>query len=93
MKLTLTQLSAHLKLSPMFWKTAYDLQVSLATLNALVRKGWAESKVTNGYMFSPRTCIYYRACRPTPHAPETAIASPTEEALREYQSSNQSGIA
>jgi hypothetical protein len=26
-------------------------------------------------------------------APETAIASPTDEALREFQSSNQSGIA
>ncbi len=63
MKLTPTQLSAYTKLSPMVWKSAYDLRVSLATLDALVRKGWAESKVTTGYMFSPRTNIYYRAVR------------------------------
>jgi hypothetical protein len=52
----------------MVWKSAYELQLSRATLEALVRKGWAESKITNGYMFSPRTCIFYRARRPTKDA-------------------------
>lgn len=76
MKLSTTQLAAYTKLSPMVWKTAYDIQVSMATLDALVRKGWAESKGHGslGSSYSPRTTVYYRAVCPTSRAVDGGYA-------------------
>lgn len=53
------------------WKSAYDLQVSMATLNALVEKGFLERRGvgTLGAHYSPRTTVEYRVC-PTKHAPD-----------------------
>jgi hypothetical protein len=43
------------------WQSAYDLQESITTLDALVGKGFAARKVnTLGSMFSPRTSCLYR---------------------------------
>ena len=72
MKLSHAQRSAYLKLSPMVWKSAYDVRASMATMEALVKKGWAESKGHGslGSMYSPRTTVMYRAIRPTKHAPD-----------------------
>jgi len=56
----------------MIWKSAYDVKASMATMEALVKKGWAESKGhgTLGSMYSPRTTVMYRAIHPTKHAPD-----------------------
>ena len=53
------------------WKSAYDMQVSMATLNALVEKGFLERRGvgTLGAHYSPRTTVEYRVC-PTKHAPD-----------------------
>jgi len=38
---------------------AYELGESLATLDALVKKGCLKRRVGLGYLFSPRTAIQY----------------------------------
>lgn len=44
------------------WSSAYDLQLSMQTLDALVKRGLAErrNEAALGAMFSPRTVIQYR---------------------------------
>lgn len=42
------------------WQSAYDIKVSLATLEALKKKGLLDEKVTLGYMAFPRNAIYYK---------------------------------
>ena len=62
-KLSNAQTVALMKMSTTEWRSAYDLGVSMATLDALVRKGKAK-KTTGGnlgMMFSPRTCAKYLA--------------------------------
>jgi len=61
----------------MVWKSAYDVRASMATMEALVKKGWAESKGHGslGSMYSPRTTVMYRAIRPTKHAPDVVDSS------------------
>ena len=41
------------------WYSSYELQVSLATLGALLNKGMVESKSEIGYLYSPCTCILW----------------------------------
>lgn len=57
---TPTQLEALKVLRLGVWQSAYELQVSIATLNALERKGFVENMRTSGAMFSPRTNILWR---------------------------------
>lgn len=59
-KLTKPQQRALEKLHPVDWQSAYNLKESLPTLNALVRKGLAESQMGLGYLFLPRTEIKFR---------------------------------
>lgn len=42
--------------------SAYDLKVSLATLNALRSKGYIVQITEPGAMFYPRSCIMFRYC-------------------------------
>lgn len=60
-KLTSAQQVAYERLSTTEWKSAYDLQSSIVTLNCLVMKGYAESKSGLGSMVFPRTSIEFRA--------------------------------
>ena len=59
-KLTKKQQEALNKMQRKVWYTAYDLNTSLSTLNALKNKGVIESTYTSGYFYSPRTCILFR---------------------------------
>ena len=63
MKLTQNQIIAYTELPRVMWSSAYELGLSRSTLDALVRKGLAESKGAGspGSVFSPRTTILYRA--------------------------------
>ena len=42
------------------WVTAYELGVSLLTLESLYRRGLVEKRGMPGMYFYPRTCIYFR---------------------------------
>lgn len=42
------------------WYSAYNLQVSIATLRALVKKGILESKSGLGSLFDPRSNVMFR---------------------------------
>ena len=60
-KLSETQLKAMGKLHKVAFLSAYELQVGINTLDALVSRGLAERKLEkHGYMFSPRTATCYR---------------------------------
>ena len=59
-KLSKAQEAALEKLSETEWKSAYDVDCSLATLNALVTKGYARSKHTVGSMAFPRNSILFK---------------------------------
>jgi len=59
-KLTKAQQDALSRLSDTEWRSAYDLQCSLSTLNALVSKGEAIKRHNLGSSFSPRTCIEFK---------------------------------
>ena len=62
-KLTPTQARALAKLTD-DWNDAYGIGESIATLNAIVKKGVAEHKQDMlGAMFSPRTANHYRIRR------------------------------
>ena len=64
MKLTSAQKAAYEKLSKTEPKSAYDIQVSLPTLRALVTKGKAKQFRGGGNlgaMFSPRTAFKFLA--------------------------------
>ena len=60
-KLTPTQESAYRKLTNE-WQSGYDLQESMATLDALVKKGYAKSSGHGSLssVYSPRTSILYK---------------------------------
>jgi len=60
MKITNSQQSALSKLKKDKWLSSYDLQIGINTLNALVRKGLAVSKRTDGAMAFPRSCIFFK---------------------------------
>ena len=60
MKLTPSQQKALDKLHDGKWHSAYELQVSLNTLQALVNKNMAESRHELGSYYSPRTDIRFR---------------------------------
>lgn len=59
MKLTNTQEIVLNKLDDK-WRSAYDLQCSLATLNKLVKLGLAETEKDLGSLFMPRVCKHFR---------------------------------
>ena len=42
------------------WYSAYNLQCSISTLNALHKAGLVEGRCDSGYLHSPRTSIMYR---------------------------------
>ena len=58
-KLTPKQIAAYCLLADK-WESAYSLQCHRGTLEALVRKGYAERRRSLGWMFFPRTGIEYR---------------------------------
>ena len=52
------------------WHSAYSLQTSIATLNALCNKGYLERKRGVGSIFSPRNEIQFRVIEcPQPSKP------------------------
>lgn len=61
-KLTPAQVRAYGKLSTVQWESAYTLGCSIATLNALVRKGLVERRGDNtfGAAFFPSNFLEYR---------------------------------
>ena len=59
-KLTIKQELIFDKMKPRTWQSAYDLQCSLATLNALWKKGLLERKDCIGSYFFPRNNIVFR---------------------------------
>lgn len=59
MKLSPKQFQVYTKLE-YTWKSAYELRARLDTLNAIVNKGYAESKRGLGSSAFPRSCIYFR---------------------------------
>jgi len=59
MKLTKAQQRALDKMSVGQSYSAYELSESLATLDALVKKGCLKRRVRGPYIFSPRTEIQY----------------------------------
>lgn len=61
-KLTKNQQRALGKLG-VLWKSAYELQESKGTLDALVRRGLADRKHGIGSMAFPRTNVTYRRRR------------------------------
>ena len=62
-KLSSAQEAALIKMSITEWKSAYEIGASIATLDALVRKGKARKSTGGGLgmMFSPRTAAKYIA--------------------------------
>lgn len=69
MKLTDAQRRALAKFADGAWHSAYDVQASLATLNALRKRGLLQRQSGLGALFSPRTSIEYRI---TPAGQEAA---------------------
>ncbi len=63
MKLSKAQSEALRKFQDGEWKTAYDVQCSLSTLDALTNKGLLEKKMRLGSFFCPRTNIDYRLAK------------------------------
>ena len=59
MKLSPKQMQVYIRMDYK-WKSAYKLQARLDTLNALVRKGYAESKRLVGADFFPQNRIMFR---------------------------------
>lgn len=59
-KLSKTQIAVLEKMAPDQWYTAYDLNCSLTTLEALTNRKILEMKGGLGSMFSPRTEIRFR---------------------------------
>lgn len=59
-KMSPKQFQAYMKLDYKEWKNPCNLKFSLSTLNALVRKGYAESKETFGVGWFPRSCTFFR---------------------------------
>jgi hypothetical protein len=59
MKLSPKQMSVYLKMD-YTWKSAYELRARLDTLQAIVKKGYAEGYYGLGSSFSPRTGIKFR---------------------------------
>lgn len=59
MKLSPKQMKVYLKMD-YTWKSAYELQARLDTLDAIVRKGYAESRATIGHVAFPHNCIYFK---------------------------------
>lgn len=60
-KLNPAQLRALAKLAKAAdWQCAYDVQESLATLDALVSRGYAQRVREEGWLFIPRVQIKYR---------------------------------
>jgi len=62
MKLSIAQKRALEKLSETTWKSAYELQESMATLNALYNKGLVKRRNEGvvGSFWTPSTTIEYR---------------------------------
>jgi len=60
MKLSKVQIRTLNKLNAYEWQSAYKINESLATLQALVHKGLVESKHTLGAFSFPRTGILFR---------------------------------
>lgn len=60
-KLTPTQVEVLSRITEM-WQSAYELQASRATLNALVKKGLVQRRGGLGAILDPRTSIQYRRC-------------------------------
>ena len=58
--LSKTQQRAVKKMEQGKWWSAYGLQESLSTLNALHRKGVIERRAERGSGFMPRICIKFR---------------------------------
>jgi hypothetical protein len=67
MKLTQNQIIVMTELSRVSWTTAYEIQMSRNTLEALVRKGLVEKRGAGfvGSIFTPRTTIQYRVIAST----------------------------
>lgn len=59
-KLPKTQQKALAGMYVGIWYSAYELGVSIATLNALHRKNLVERRSDIGASFSPRTAVEYR---------------------------------
>lgn len=62
-KLSPRQKEALEKLSETEWQSPYDLQVSLATLNSLYRKGLVERQLDWRAEFAPRNETKFRKIR------------------------------
>lgn len=62
MKLTPKQEEALKKLTNE-WQSAYSLQISMGTLNALVRRGLAQISYERGHMFFPQNHTMYKLKR------------------------------
>lgn len=63
-RLSKAQCRALDKLDVEEWKSAYELNESISTLDALVRRNFAEKKTEPGYMFSRRVHTLYRSDSP-----------------------------
>jgi len=62
-KLSKTQKNVLKRMTLGQWYNAYTLQCSLATLEALRRKGFVEEELVAGSFFSPRTLCLWRKLR------------------------------
>ena len=47
-------------LSSRRWRRAYDMDAKMNTLESLVRRGLAQRKRKNGYIYAPRFLTFYR---------------------------------
>ena len=59
-KLSKTQQKALVGMHIGIWYSAYDLQVSIATLNALHRMNLVERRSDIGVFYSPRTAVEFK---------------------------------
>ena len=61
-KLSAPQHRAYKALEDGKWKSAYELQVSIRTMSALLKKGYVKTRGGNkpGAFYSPQTVIEYR---------------------------------
>jgi len=60
----LARLAEEYKANPRMRHTAYDLSTSLATLNALAKRGLVEKCNNHGSLFCPRSAIFFRYIPP-----------------------------
>jgi hypothetical protein len=58
-KLSPKQMNLYIKMD-YTWKSAYELRARLDTLQAVVKKGYAESYYGLGSSAFPRSCIMFR---------------------------------